>query len=97
MTGFYQVLGQSLEISEEDREKLMLLEAQATDESLSTVQRQLAMNEYQVLYQSLMPWIPSPNSSCLILQAVPMEVRVGIISCTKKMFTTATSRCTIQR
>ncbi|MDD7275068.1 MAG: hypothetical protein PUH08_05285, partial [Treponema sp.] len=53
MTGFYQVLGQSLEISEEDREKLMLLEAQATDESLSTVQRQLAMNEYQVLYQSL--------------------------------------------
>ena len=53
MTGFYQVLGQSLEISEEDREKLMLLEAQATDESLSTAQRQLAMNEYQVLYQSL--------------------------------------------
>ncbi|MBR5581480.1 MAG: hypothetical protein IKW26_09310, partial [Treponema sp.] len=53
LTGFYQVLNQSLEISQEDREKLILLEAQATDESLSTAQRQLAMNEYQALYQSL--------------------------------------------
>lgn len=53
MTGFYQVLGQSLEISQENKEKLLLLEAQATDESLSGTQRQLAMNEYQALYQSL--------------------------------------------
>ncbi|MBO5691805.1 MAG: hypothetical protein J6R96_08120, partial [Spirochaetaceae bacterium] len=53
MTGFYQVLGQSLEISQEDKEQLALLEAQSTDESLSSAQRQLAMTEYESLYQSL--------------------------------------------
>ena len=53
MTGFYQVLGQSMEISQEDREKLALLEDRATDKSLSTAQRQLAMTEYLALYQSL--------------------------------------------
>ena len=53
MTGFYQVLGQSMEISQEDKEQLALLEAQSIDESLSSTQRQLAMAEYESLYQSL--------------------------------------------
>ena len=53
MTGFYEVLGQSMEISQEDKEQLALLEAQSTDESLSSAQRQLAMTEYESLYQSL--------------------------------------------
>lgn len=53
MAEFYRTLGQSVTIAEEDLQRLAELEAQATDESLATAQRQAALIEYNALYQSL--------------------------------------------
>ncbi len=53
MMNFHQIIEKSIIITEEDEQRLAQLEFMATDESLSTSQRQAAMEDFEKLYQSL--------------------------------------------